>query len=250
MAPDPVICDIFIRSYWRDLDWLDLCLASIARFCRGFRAVVVVVPRSTVPWLRRRPVRLESARLELCPDYPDDYLGQQVTKLSADRWSNADLVCHVDSDCIFCRPTTPGDLLDQGRPRIVARPYTLLGRHWPWQRPTEAFLGWEVSHDYMQRPPFLVPRWLYGELRGHAWAHHGMDLERYVLSRPPRGFSEFNALGAYARVRHPDRFVWVDDSVSDPGLPCCRWYWSWGGLDDATRREIEDLLGSQEGAHD
>jgi hypothetical protein len=27
------------------------------------------------------------------------------------------------------------------------------------------------------------------------------------------------------------------------GEGACRWYWSWGGLDDGTRREIERLLG-------
>jgi hypothetical protein len=237
-----VTCDIFVRSYWKDLAWLELCLASVARFCVGFREVVVVVPRSSEAWLRRRLGRLEGARLELGPDYPDDYLGQQVTKLHADDYTDADLVCHVDSDCIFCAPTRPDDLLDSGRPRIVTRPYALLDRHWPWRRPTEEFLGQVVTHDFMQRPPFVFPRWLYARLREHALRRHGVRLERYVLSRPPRGFSEFNALGAYAHAYHPEAFAWIDASVVEPGPPSCRWYWSWGGLDAATADEVRELL--------
>lgn len=243
-----VTYDIFIRSYWKDLAWLKLCLASIARFCTGFRNVIVVVPRSSEPWLRRRLGRLEGVRLELCPNYTDDYLGQQVTKLSADVHTDADFICHVDSDCIFCTPTEPHDLLLAGKPRIVTRPYALLDRHWPWRGPTEAFLGREVTHDFMQRPPFVFPRWIYEQLREYTVRNHGIDLERYVLSRPARGFSEFNALGAYAYAYHADRFGWVDGSVADPGAPICRWYWSWGGLDAATLHELE-LLARNGEAH-
>src|SRR5947209_4154135 len=109
-------CDLFIRSYWKDLEWLRFCLASIQRYCHGFRSVIVVVPRSTAPWLRRVSLP-PHVRVEFCRDYPDDYLGQQVTKLLADNFSDADYICHVDSDCVFFRPTSPEDLIVDGKPR-------------------------------------------------------------------------------------------------------------------------------------
>ncbi|WP_428265319.1 DUF6492 family protein [Haliangium sp.] len=247
----PATCDIFIRSYWKDLAWLEHCLAAIARFCRGFREVIVVVPRATRPWLARHPDlgRDLDLRLEFCVDYRDDYLGQQATKLYADTRSDADFICHIDSDCIVSRQLTPEDLVPAGKPVVVTRPYAQLGRHWPWQRPTEQFLGWPVSHDFMQRPPFTFPRSLYAALRAHALAVHGVALDQYVTTRPARGFSEFNALGAYARARCPDDFVWIDDGVDDPGPPPCRWYWSWAGLDEATEAEISALLSHGEGDH-
>jgi len=204
--------------------------------------VILVVPRSSEPWLRRFPALSPGVRLELCRDYRDDYLGQQATKLDADRLSDADYICHVDADCIFDRATTPEDLVAGGRPRVVMRPYASLGRHWPWRRPTEAFLGWEVTHDFMQRPPFTYPRSIYGEVREHARAVHRMELETYVTTRPPRGFSEFNVLGAYAHARHREQFDWIDSAVEDPGAGPCRWYWSWGGLDPSTRREIGAIV--------
>lgn len=237
-------CDILIRSYRKDLPWLELCLAAIAKFCSGFRSVIVVVPASSERFLRR-PTRLApNARIVTCPDYRDDYLGQQVTKLHADDFSDADFICHIDSDCIVSQPVSPDYLLDAGRPRIAMRSYRSLDRHWPWQAPTEAFLGWSVEWDFMQRPPFVFPRWIYPQVRAHCVAQHGMDLDRYVLSQPPRGFSEFNVLGAYAYARHRESFSWEiapADGVTDS---TCRWYWSWGGLDDGTRTEIEALLQS------
>lgn len=239
-------CDIIIRSYWKDFGWLELCVASIERFCRGFRAVVLVVPRSSVPWLRRLSALPANVRIELCRDYRDDYLGQQATKLAADEFTDADYICHVDSDFIFCRQIALSDLVIDGKPRVVMRPNVLLGRHWPWQPPTEKFLGCAITHDFMQQPPFVYPRWLYGELRAHATHMHGVSLEHYVTTQPPRGFSEFNALGAFARLRHADRFLWIDDSVADAGRPACRWYWSWGGLDARVRNEIKVLLAPQE----
>lgn len=203
----------------------------------------MVLPNSSRPWLRKIPAFDKEIEVSFCRDYRDDYLGQQATKLMADSFSDADFICHVDVDCIFLRTVSPKDLILGGRPRILMRPYSLLGRQWPWRRPTESFLGWEVSHDFMQHPPFTYPSWLYSELRSFAVANHGMDLEMYVTTRPPRGFSEFNALGAYAYARHKDRFIWIDNSREDPGTPYCRWYWTWGGIDETIRADINDILG-------
>jgi hypothetical protein len=234
-------CDVLIRSYWKDLDWLELCLASIDRYCWGFGQVIVVVPRSTEPWLRRTDIARQ-ATVVLCADYPDDYLGQQVTKLLADTMTGADLVCHVDSDCMFSCPTSPDDLLDDGRPRIAYLPSGALDRHHPWRRPTERFLGWPIEHDFMQQPPFVYPRWLYSALREHTVRRHGMDIETYVTAQAPRAFSEFNVLGAYAWRHHRDEFSWVDARTLEPDRQRCRWYWSWGGIDSAIRADAATLL--------
>src|SRR5438132_7950295 len=101
------------------------------------------MPRSSEPWLRRAKIA-PVGRLEFCPDYRDDYLGQQATKLSADTFTDADFICHVDSDCIFVRDASPEDFVVGERARIVKRPIERLGRERPWQLPTEKFLGWAV----------------------------------------------------------------------------------------------------------
>ncbi|MGW3448814.1 hypothetical protein [Streptomyces sp. NPDC001076] len=214
-------------------------LASIGRWCRGFAEVVVVTPRTGSAAVRRAVD--DSVRLEVCPDYRDDYLGQQISKVYADDFTDAQLICHVDSDVIFTRPVSPADLLDRGRPWIVRRPVTDLGRHRPWLAPTEAFLGRPTAYDFMQQPPFSYPRWLYPEVRALSLARHGISLARYVTSQPPRGFSEFNVLGAHAFAAHRASFAWYD--MDSPGVPrLCRWYWSRGGINTALHQELERLV--------
>lgn len=232
-------CDILIRTWRRDLAWLELCLAAVGGHARGFDSTVVVLPRSQEPWLRRAFPLPSWVRLELCPDYRDDYLGQQVSKLNADTYTSADLVCHLDSDCILSRLTTPDDLAPEGRPVVNMRHYNELDRHWPWRAPTEGFLGVPVEHDFMQQPPFVYPRPLYAQLRDFALATHGVALDAYVLNAGPRGFSEFNALGAYAFTYRRDDFTWVDAGTREPH---CQWFWTWAGVDAPTRAQVAALL--------
>lgn len=228
---------ILIRCYWKDLDWLQLCLRAIECHCHGFSEVVVVVPESSRAWVLRNPLP-SCARLIYGPVFSDDYLGQQVTKLQSDLFVEADLIMHVDADCIFTRATQPQDLAPGGRPLVLTRPIAELGRHYPWRHPTEEFLGFAVNLDFMQRPPFVYPRWLYPLLRQHCLATHGLPIERYVMSRPLRGFSEFNALGAYAFRHHAEAFDFRCIG-SDVPPPHCDWYWSWGGLTPEILQRIE-----------
>jgi hypothetical protein len=235
-----LVCDILIRSYARDFDWLRYCLASIARFARGFRRVILVVPESSAAQLAARG--LSGGVTLVCPDYDVDYLGQQVTKLSADLFSDAAYICHVDSDCIFDRPLAPPDFFREGKVEIALTGYDRLPRGRTWQAATERALGYSLAHDFMRRQPHVYPRWLYAEVRERIREVHGVPAESYVLAQPPRGFSEFNALGAHAFARHRERFSWTPLEPDAPNQSLCRWYWSWGGLTPPIEREIAAIL--------
>jgi hypothetical protein len=234
--------DIFVRSYYKDFRWLGYCLRSVAKYCRGFGDVIVVVPRSSEERFRWAGLH-RGVTAFVCDDCHDDYLGQQVTKLLADQYCQGDFLCHVDSDCVFRRDTTPSDLFAGGKPTAVITPYHLFPEQAVWRRLTERFLGREVTHDFMRRQPLVFPRWLYGELRRFARLAHGMSLEEHVLAQPPRGFSEYNALGAFAFHNHPGAFAWIEQPTWEPDERFCRWFWSWGGLTSAAQAEIEALLG-------
>lgn len=233
-------CDLFIRSYYKDFRWLQYSLRSIEKFCKGFSRVVLVVPESSrkkLDWMG-----LRGDVTITCPDYRDDYLGQQVTKLYADSFSDADFVCHIDSDCIFRRPTAPEDLFEQGKPRVLMTAYTNLDPHVPWKRVIEHFLLRQVEHEYMRTPPYTFPRWIYGALREHAFRLHQVPLDAYILSQLPRRFSEFNALGAYAFYHHHDSFTWLDVPSRLPLSTPCHVFWSWGGINHRVQQQIESLL--------
>ncbi|MFE6286343.1 hypothetical protein [Streptomyces sp. NPDC057877] len=230
---------MLIRTYHRDVAWLHYALAAIRKWCRGFTEVVVITPRTGSSAVRR--IVGGDVRLEVCPDYRDDYLGQQVTKLHADDFTASDLICHVDSDVIFTRPVTPAALLADGHPWIARRSVSDLGRHRPWLASTEAFLGQPVTYDFMQQPPFTYPRWIYPELRALSLRRHGLPIDRYVIRQRPRDFSEFNVLGAHAHATHPTAFTWYE-AASGRTPQLCRWYWSRAGIDAGLRRELDGIV--------
>ncbi|HEY0484017.1 MAG TPA: DUF6492 family protein [Kofleriaceae bacterium] len=237
-------CDIVIRSYYKDFEWLAYCLRSIERYGRGFRRVIVIVPRSSRAKLDWLGIRADT--IVDCEDHRDDYLGQQVTKLTADRYTDAELLCHIDSDCLFRRTTTPDALVVAGRPRVLMAAYRALDPRLAWQAVTERLLGEPVEYEFMRTPPYVFPRWLYAALRGHVEALHRTSIERYILAQPPRGFSEWNALGAFAYRHHRSAFEFVDVGAGPSPLVDdgpLRVFWSWGGIDAAVRAEIEQILG-------
>jgi Family of unknown function (DUF6492) len=235
-----VTVDVVVRSYYRDLQWLRYCLRSIDRFCSEFRRTVVVVPESCRERIQRSP--LEQVEMVFCPNYPDDYLGQQVTKLYADTMTDADFILHIDSDCTFHRPVKPADFFSDGRPELMITPVEAFHVGPPWQRQTERAVGFPVKYDYMRRHPHVYPRWLYEELRAHIRSVHGRELADYVLDQGPLGFSEFNALGALAHRDHPDAFSWGEWLLPDYDERFCRIHWSWGGLTAEIRNELEAIL--------
>jgi hypothetical protein len=239
-----VTMDIVVRSHYRDLQWLQYCLRSIVRFGSGFRRTLIVVPESCRERIQRSPPG--HAETVYCPNYADDYLGQQVTKLYADTITDADYILHIDSDCTFHSPVQPGDFLIGGRPELMITPVAVFDGNPPWQAQTERTVGFAVSHDYMRRQPLVYPRWLYGKLRDHIRMIHGRELADFVLDQGPLGFSEFNALGALAWRNHPDAFSWREWLLPDYDERFCRIHWSWGGLTAEIRRELEAMLASED----
>jgi hypothetical protein len=83
---------------------------------------------------------------------------------------------------------------------------------------------------------------LYREIRDWSLREKDVALSDWVLSQPPRGFSEFNVLAGYAHTHHPDAFEWVPVDTLSPNDRRCEWFWSWGGLDAELRLQIDHLL--------
>jgi hypothetical protein len=233
--------DILVRSYYKDFGWLSFCLRAIAKYCHGVRDVVVVVPEGSGERLRLAGVT--PAHVQYCPQFPDDYLGQQVTKLYADTYTDADFIIHVDSDCIFRRTCSPTDLCKGERPHLLVTSCSQFPDKAPWQIATERFLKSKIGYDFMRRQPLMYPRWIYGELRQYALNLHKQELADYVLDRPPLGFSEFNALGAFAYSFYRSAFHWVETDEIAFDEQFCRIFWSREGLHEEHQYEIESILG-------
>ncbi|MGY3676934.1 hypothetical protein ACVWXU_000557 [Streptomyces sp. TE33382] len=227
------VLDIFIRSYHRDRHWLALALRSIALFASGHRQVVVVVPRSSLE--RMEPSAIESAgvRLYTCRDYADDYLGQQITKLNADRYTDADTILHLDSDQVFTAPCElTARLFDHGRPRMAFDSGGDRPESDGWRQCPTAFFGEPVRPDLTEPPPLVVPRHVYARIRAHCWDAHGRSISSYAHAAGFGAFCEFALLRGFAlgvrcsscsvcRTGRPPRRSAAASTSST------RWPWSW-----------------------
>jgi hypothetical protein len=219
--------DIVIRSYYRDWQWLTLALRSVELFVTGHRRVVVVLPRASLPRVDLRMIRAGSGvRVRSCHDCRDDYLGQQVTKLYADRYTDADLIVHLDSDQVFVAPCDLRNrLLDGDRPRIS---YDTSGRRPAtdgWRRCPEVFLSRQLPWDLTTPPPLLLPRQVHAQLRAYCQHRHGVSITEYTQATSTARFCELAILRGFALVSDPGGYAWVDVRGGDP-VPECRTFWS------------------------
>lgn len=174
----------------------------------------------------------------------EGYLFQQNIKLHADCFTDAEFICYMDCDTIFTRPATPQDLIvDNRKVRWLYTPYSSIdsGDGQTWKEPTEKLMGHPVENEMMRRHPFCAPRWALQAFREWMWKIHGMSLERYVMSRPNREFSEFNALGAYLWYYHKDKVHW-QNTDEEMGVTYVWQGYSWGGLSEHIKADLERAL--------
>ncbi|MEU6666026.1 hypothetical protein [Streptomyces sp. NPDC046727] len=218
--------DIVIRSFHRDRRWLALALRSIAVFASGHRRVVVVVPRSSLGRMDREEIESDRVRLRVCRDYADDYLGQQITKLHADLYTDAEVILHLDSDQVFVAPCDlTARLFDHGRPRMAFDSRSTRPATDGWRQCPAAFLGEPVEPDVTSPPPVVVPRDVYAAVRGWCRHAHGMPIDRYALTAGVGLFCEFALLRGFALTRERERYAWVDTAHGFL-LPECQNFWS------------------------
>lgn len=219
--------DIVIRSYWRDEAWLRLAIRSITRFASGYREIVVVLPQASAARVDLDALNsVAPVRLSLCAGFPDDYLGQQLTKLYADTHSDAEIIVHLDSDQVFVAPCDLREaLLDGGRCRVAVDSGGRRPRTDPWRRCPETFFGRGFGWDLCTAPPLALPREVYSGLRAECLARHGVTIDDYARRATAARFSEQALLRAYALVHAPQWFSWVDVRGADL-VPQCWTFFS------------------------
>jgi hypothetical protein len=105
-----------------------------------------------------------------------------VVKLDADKYTDADFICYLDSDTIFTRPVTPELFFRDGKIAWMITPYEKVQT--PWQPIVEKFLKRPVPFETMRRHPMVIPRWLLAELRAFCEREHGPPISTLVPTAP------------------------------------------------------------------
>lgn len=214
-----VTCDIFIKTCAHDADYHRHCMASIDKFCTGFRNVVVIDTEAPTP--------------------AKGYLQQQVIKMHADTYSDADFFLVTDSDTLFTRPVIPETFMREGKPIWLHTPWTEEMLAHPgtraWFDVMTEFHGVQPPSEFMRRQPFFFPRWLTASLRTFCGVQHNRTLENYVTKKGR--FSEWNVLGHHAWRNFQDRFHWIDTSKDELPELVVKQYWS----HDPIENNIEEI---------
>lgn len=231
-------CDIVIKSYPADYEWLALCLRSIEKFCTGFRQIILIAPDNSSPW----PTWPFNLVVE--PELEPGYLGQQARKLYADTHTDADYLLFIDSDNIVARPFSPHDFMQGDKVKWLMTPWNEMPQDAinAWFPVMHNFAGVAPDYEFMRQFPFLVPRWLFPELRGFCVGKHGQTLHHYIMSQANRAFSEFNVMGHYLWNHHRDEVQWIDTTKDEFTQGYVRQFYSYGGITPEIRAEIERLL--------
>lgn len=232
--------DIFIRSYQRDFPWLAYCLKSINKFCSGFGNIIVVVPEQDRKAIEGFNLTREKV-FYVKETGRDQYLGQQISKVYADQYSQADFCLFTDSDTCFNVPTTPASFFFDDKPVMLITPYHELGKAVPWKPITEKALKFECPFETMRRLPWIYPRTLLPLFREYMQKIHGKPVEEYIMEQPHHAFSEFNAMGSFAHQFHPDAFHYIETNKQALPPTVLKQNWSWGGITPEIRKELEEI---------
>lgn len=234
------ICDIFIKSFPGDYEWLKYCLRSINKFATGFRRTVIVSPDSHFE-VELPPTNYEwQERAES----GDGYLFQQVCKLNADKYTDAGYVLFMDSDCVFTRPISPETFMSGDKPIWLMTPMDKAREDQckAWLPVMTKWMNKVPKYEFMHRHPFMFPRWFFEKIRTFCANQHGMALDEFIMSQPHRAFSEFNCAGFLAYEHFRDRFEWINTETDQVPEPTVLQNWSPGGLTEGIEAELERIL--------
>jgi hypothetical protein len=221
------VIDIFIRSYYRDVRWLTLALRALDQFVSGHRRVMVVVPQASHARLDIAvPQSGVNVVVATCADFPDDYVGQQITKLHADLYTDADIIVHLDSDQIFVTACDLRErLFEGGKLKMSASRHGRRPANDGWRRCPEAFFGRAILWDLTIPLPLAMPRHIYSALRAYCVEHYGTSIADYALARRADTFCEMALLRGCAFLQEAEQYHWMNAEHGEL-LPECRTFWS------------------------
>ena len=217
--------DIFIRSYEKDFNWLAYALKSIHKNVRGYQQVIVAVPQGQGHLLSH----LTAERVIEVPDLPNGYIGQQLTKMTAWMYSDADAILYWDSDTAALEPVhVQQEFVFRGKPIIYHTPWDKVGDAICWKDCTEQALGAPAEFEYMRRLPLLYLRETVIKAYSHLSHQHNKTVTEYLAGVD--SFSEFNYLGAYAAMKQPRLYEFRNTDHHTPPPVKIQQFWSWGGI--------------------
>ena len=223
---------IFIRTYKRDIAWLDLCLQSIRKNLKGWDEIIVCIPEGQEHHLRYA----KDVRIVTSPQFPDDYVGQQVSKLLCHHHIKGEMVLIVDSDLVFLPGASIQDYLENGKPRILTlswfAPASKLARKW--------IPGMEKFFNKVPPYSFMAGHGarLFLKSTLQSFCAKFPDIDAYARKQSRKEFSEFQLLGFFIYLNEPENYHLLDVTESPAPPYHIRQFWNVDGITKTTLDEL------------
>jgi len=248
-------------SHRKDAEWFMYSAKSYAKFARGFRGAVCVVPIQDT--LQFEPIcsenHIQVLGVEEWKDKP--FLWHMMIKCIADKiLRNCGRIFHMDSDAVFAQPVTPADWCVGDKILLPYTPYDaflkrpiiegemesfmgLTGRkvdfslgQYNWRFAVEFALGHRVERECMAWMPIVHHYEVYAKMRELLDTRFPeIKWDGHVRSGPnchPQTFAEFNTLGAVAHKYFEDLYEWYNlEGRPYPFYGKVIQSWSHGGMD-------------------
>jgi hypothetical protein len=222
--------NIFLKSWLQDLDWLAYSLKFIEKNWaeRGCQVVVLLDEDC------RDKIYFSEFHLNLDIHYetpwPDGYCHAMYQKTKADMYCKGQYILLTDSDCILSERAKLKDFMEDGKPLITFETYSEHNaRHpeSPWQKTTKRLFTVRTPLHFMGRCATLYHRSTFGAMRNYLESLHQRPYPEIVYSgqpfkpenfpQHPMTIMDYDALGFYAYVNEPDRYVFKHRDVTGPG---------------------------------
>ena len=211
--------DLVVKTFPGDYAWLPYLYRSIDKYVTGYCQVVVIIEKQY-----HDPPMPVGGRLVRCQTYEGTAVpssrGVPIERLGAWRYSDADVLVFVDSDCVFCRPvdlqTDP--TINLARPVVLWTEWAGSGPCEKWRAPARAALGFDPPVLAMCRYPFVFKR----ETLRACWDFCGGEKRLRTVD-----LTDWEVIGNYAMTKRPDDVTKLH--AGHAGLACVRQFWNQGG---------------------
>jgi len=229
--------DIYIRTYKKDFDILRYCLISIKKYLSGYRKIIINVRSKEFDYLKSSLTKLEffnEITFVRSHDYNDniDYCGQQICKLEADLYSDADYTLFIDSDCVYSGYTSVYDYFNSetGKLYLLKTRWEEIPETHHWKRCLKR-LDLLTEYELMRRLPQMYPTYVFKNIRVLIENKCGKRYIEGILDIYNKcSFSEFNVIGSYIFLNCPE----VEFTEYDPNKHQikCKQLWSYENKTD------------------
>jgi hypothetical protein len=243
--------DIVMVSHRPDLPWLHYSLQLIQKYWIPTPRIIVRLDEDCRPavetWM------IYGVEYYYVKPWPDGYTFQMYTKMTADDFTNAELIILWDSDLMLIGPAELDWIFWEGKPIIEFQEWSqaITNSERVWRAPTSLMMGMDLDREYMCGAPFIYWRETFSKCRYQIARTHRRSFFDCLYSdvpfradnflNHPMKLADFEALGLTAAKLEPERYTFRPNASRPLSWPF-KLYWSHGGLTPEVAKFLDSKL--------